>query len=195
MKFNNSIFSTCAVAVVMAVAVPQVAAQPKTKQVELFGITLKNADREQLRQAFKQNGMKAVREDKLYWVDTYNAEGVLEGASEFSAGYVSATGKFAFAEYKFAGFMDTQLVGKVISMVSVKYGRPSAQSGDYGLGPVTATWNIGQDMKIEVSRSWPDTTALLKFIDSAANKQMRVEIDAEMKTQERQKAKSQNKAF
>jgi hypothetical protein len=171
------------------------AADQKVKQVELFGVSLKSADREQLRQLFKQNGMQPTREDKNYWVDTYNAQGVLEGASEFKAGYVAATDKFAFAEYTFSGFMDTELVGKVINMVSTKYGRPSSKNGSNGLGPVTAKWSVGQGMQIEVSRGWPDTTTFLTFVDSAANKQMKAEIESVKNAQEGQKAKSQSKAF
>lgn len=91
--------------------------------------------------------------------------------------------------------MDTQLVGKVINMVAIKYGRPSSQNGNYGLGEMTAKWNMGQGMLIEVSRGWPDTTTYLKFIDSSANKQMSAEIDAEKNAQATQKAKSQSKAF
>ena len=165
------------------------------KQLELFGVTLKNATRDQLRQAFKQNGLKVTREDNNYWVDAYNAEGVLDGASKFQAGYVSASGKFAFAQYTFSGFMDTQLVGKVINMVSTKYGRPASQQGNYGLGEVSAKWNMGQDMQVVVSRGWPDTTTFLEFVDLSARRQMNAEIDAEKNAQVTQKAKSQSKAF
>ncbi len=96
------------------------AADPRP--LELFGVTLKGAARDQLRQVFKQNGLRATREENGYWVDTYDAHGVLEGASDFQAGYIVASGKFAFAQYTFASFMDTQLVAKVIKMVATKYG-------------------------------------------------------------------------
>jgi hypothetical protein len=172
---------------------PAVAADQKP--LELFGVSLKGATRDQLRQTFKQNGLRAKREDNNYWVDTYDAKGVLDGASDFQVGYVLATGNFAYAQYTFSGFMDTQLVGKVISMVATKYGRPASQSGNYGLGEVSAKWNMGQGMFIEVSRGWPDTTTYLNYIDSSANKQMNVEIDAEKKAQATQKAKAQSKAF
>lgn len=195
MKCKNIFISVVTFAVVLFSVLPVAAADHKDQQLELFGTSLKSATRDQLRQAFKQNGLKATREDNNYWVDTYNAQGVLDGASTFQAGYVAATGKFAFTEYTFSGFMDTQLVGKVINMVQTKYGRPSSQSGNYGLGPVTAKWRMGQGMQIEVSRGWPDTTTFLKFIDSPAYKQMQAEIDSENKAQERQKAMSQNKAF
>lgn len=172
---------------------PAIAADQKP--LELFSVPLKGATRDQLRQTFKQNGLRTKREDNNYWVDTYDAQGVLEGASDFQAGYVSATGKFAYAQYTFSAFMDTQLVGKVINMVAIKYGRPSSQSGNYGLGEVRAKWNMGQGMLIEVVRGWPDTTTYLKFVDPSANKLMNAEIDSEKRTQATQKAKAQSKAF
>jgi len=164
-------------------------------RLELFGVSLKGATRDELRVAFKQNGLKATREEDRYWVDTYAAEGVLEGANEFSAWYVAATGKFAYAEYSFPGFVDTQLVGKVIEMVSTKYGRPTSQRGDYRLGEVIAKWSMGQDMQIVVSRGWPDTTTTLRFIDLPAERQMNTEISSETNRQKVQKAKSQSNAF
>lgn len=186
-------FIAATAAVIAISAMPATAAEPKP--LELFGVALKGATRDQLRQTFKQNGLRATREENNYWVDTYDAQGVLDGASDFQAGYVAATGKFAYARYTFPGFMNTQLVGKVINMVTIKYGRPSSQSGSYGLGEVTAKWNMGQGMQIEVSRGWPDTTTYLSFTDSAAYNQMLAEIDAEKKAQATQQVKAQSKAF
>jgi hypothetical protein len=165
------------------------------KPLELFGVTLKGASRDQLRQAIKQSGMHATREDNSYWVDTYDPLGVLEGATNFNAGYVAATGRFAFAQYTFSTFMDTQLVTKVINMVSTKYGGPDSLTGNAGLGPVTAKWNVGQGMQITVSRGWPDTTTYLLFTDAATNSQMLAEIEAHKKADATQKAKAQTKAF
>jgi hypothetical protein len=183
-----------ATAVVIATSTT-VATAAEPKSLELFGVTLKGTSRDQLRKAFKQNGLRPTREENGYWVDTYDTQGVLDGASQFQAGYVAATGKFAYAQYTFNGFLDTQLVGKVINMVSTKYGRPSSQRGNYGLGEVSAKWNMGEGMQIEVSRGWPDTTTYLSFTDSSAYNQMRAEIDAEKQAQVTQQAKAQSKAF
>lgn len=163
--------------------------------LELFNTPLKDAKRDQLRQVFKQGGMSAIREDHRYWVDTYNSNGVLDGASKFEAGYLSKTGQFAYARYTFPGFMKTDLVKNVIDLVKSKYGKPSTLQGRYALGPVTATWNVAQNMKIEVSRGWPDTTTYLAFVDSAAKRAMQAEIDAERQKQEQQKARAQSQAF
>lgn len=168
---------------------------PAAAHLELFGVPLKGATRDQLREALKRNGMRATREDDRYWLDFYDATDVLEGASEFYAGYVSATGRFAFAQYEFPAFMDTRMVERVVNMVSTKYGAPSSVKGRYGLGEVQAWWNLEGGMEIEVSRGWPDTTTYLTFIDTAADAEMRSEIDAEKAAQERIKAEAQSHAF
>lgn len=167
----------------------------KSNQLELFGLPLKGASREQLRQALKQNGMRAKREENNYWIDLYDPKGVLDGATRFSVGYVSRTGQFAFAEYSFEAFMDTGLVEKVINLVASKYGRPTSLKGNYGLGSVNAKWIMGQGMQIEVSRGWPDTTTFMRFIDSNAYQQMQSEIDSEKNAQTQKRAKEQSKAF
>ncbi|WP_322995584.1 hypothetical protein [Castellaniella sp.] len=184
-----------AAAIFIASTMPTMNAMAAAPSLELFGTQLKNAKRDQLRQVFKQGGMSAVREDLRYWVDTYNSNGVLEGASQFEAGYVSKTGQFAYARYTFPGFMNAGLVKNVIDLVASKYGQPASKRGRYDLGPVTATWKVAQNMKIEVSRGWPDTTTYLAFIDNAANQAMDAEIDAERKRQKQQKAQAQSKAF
>lgn len=190
---RRSSFVAVTFAAMLCMAVPAIGAGKEP--LKLFGVTLKAATRDQLRQAFKQSGLRVIREDSRYWADEYDASGILDGASKFTVGYVEATGKFAFAKYTFAGFMNTQLVGKVINMVTMKYGRPSSQSGSYGLGQVTAKWAMGHGMQIEVSRGWPDTTTLLTFRDINAEHQMAAEIKANDKANQRQKAKEQSNAF
>jgi len=63
---SSKVFVASTVAAVMLSALPAAAADKKVQQLELFGISLKNAEREQLRQAFKQNGLHPTREDKNY---------------------------------------------------------------------------------------------------------------------------------
>lgn len=174
----------------------QSALTEKSKQsIELFGTPLKEATRSQLRDTFKKGGLQTIRENDSYWTDIYDASNVLDGASELRVWYVMASGKFAGAEYTFPAFMDKELVKKVINMVATKYGPPTSQNGNYALGNVKATWNMGNGMKIEVSRGWPDTTTLLAFIDHSANAQTQQEIALEKKKQEQEKAKAQSHAF
>lgn len=188
----------------MLFAVPQVAqAQAKAKPapkaaapaLELFGTPLKGVNRSTLREALRKGGMRPTREDDRYWVDQYDASAVLDGASEFSAGYVYASGEFAFARYRFNAFMDTGLVTKVADMVINKYGPPSKREGDARLGEVRYQWNLPQGMRIEVRRGWPDTTTYLVYTDNAANARMEAEIEETRKQADQEKARSQSHAF
>lgn len=176
-------------------ACPRVEQPEKTLQLELFGIPLKSATRDNLRQAFKRHGLLVIREDDKHWIDAYDARGVLTGASVFIAGYVDATNRFAFAAYTFTDHKDTQLVSRVVELVSMKYGRPSAQSGDYELGPVSAEWDMGQGMGIMVCRGWPDSTTALIYRDATAYKEMRAEMESEGIAQERQRTPPQEKSL
>lgn len=193
-----------ALAVLMSVsATPAHAQQNKAKATakanaptaELFGVPLRGAKRDALRAAFREGGLQATREEDNYWVDLYDASGVLEGASEFSAGYVHATNEFAFARYTFQGFMDLELVSKVATMVINKYGQPAKREGNTGLGGVKYQWNLAQGIRLEVSRGWPDTTTYLTYTDTKTYAAMKAEQDANQKQADQDKARAQSHAF
>ena len=155
----------CASLTASAAAPPK---QGSSKTLELFGMKLKGSDRQQLRAALAKGGLRPIRVNDNYWVDTYNAKGALEGASSFAAGYVQRSNVFAFGQYQFDAFMDTGLVTRVATMVAHKYGPPSSKVGNDGLGEVTYTWNLPEKMVIRVLRGWPESTTYLKFVDPAA---------------------------
>jgi hypothetical protein len=161
----------------------------------LFGVPLKGQTRTQLRQVFKAHGMTPTREDESYWYDEYDPHSILKGASEFGVGYVSATQRFALAEYTFPGSSDAELVTRIIAMVQAKYGPPSTMTGNVAVGPVLAIWYFPNDMAISVSRHWPDTTTYLEYIDHPARLAMDAEIDAEKHRRAQQDANSQNSAY
>lgn len=165
------------------------------KPVELFGTPLKGASRDQLRTAIKAVGLQPEREDDRYWIDKYDVNGALEGATKMLAAYVGATRKFAYVEYTLPSRMDTKQIGRIVKMVSTKYGRPSSQSGNFDLGDVSVKWNLGQGIQLEVLRGWPDTTTYMRYSDSANYKQMRAEIEANEEADTAAKAKAQSKAF
>lgn len=75
----------------VAVASSSVMAAP-----QLFNTELKGATRDQIRAVLQNTDVKAVREDNNYWVDKYNSNGVLQGATELNFGYTS-NGEFAYA--------------------------------------------------------------------------------------------------
>ena len=161
---------------------------------QLFNIELKGATRDQIRSVLQNTDVKAVREDNNYWIDKYNSNGVLQGASELNFGYTS-NGKFAFAQYKFPVFMDSGKILEVANLVSSKYGQPSQRSGNPNLGEASYTWNFKSGMSITAYRGWPDTTTFLQFKDKTNYSKMNNEIDAEEKRQFQQKAQQQQSAF
>lgn len=181
--FGNGLVVCSLVASVPAIAAPQ-----------LFNTELKGATRDQIRLVLQNTDVKAVREDNNYWIDKYNSNGVLQGATELNFGYTS-NGKFAFAEYKFPVFMDSGKVVEVANLVSSKYGQPSQRSGNPNLGNASYTWNFKNGMNITVSRGWPDTTTYLNFKDKTNYSKMDAEVDAEKNRQLKQKAQEQHSAF
>jgi len=181
--------------VVLAATLSGASAFGAPQSIEMFDTPLKGAKRDQLRQVFKKNGMIPTREDSSYWVDLYDSNRMLQGATHFEVGYTMKAEEFAYARYTFPGSMNTGLVKDVIDLVVSKYGQPSKKNGQYHLGPVTATWMLGKNMKIEVSRGWPETTTYLSFIDIKSYSDMKLEMDNYEKKIKQQKAKEQGKAF
>ena len=161
---------------------------------QLFNTELKGATRDQIRSVLKNTDVKAVREDNNYWIDKYNSNGVLQGATDLNFGY-SSNGKFAFAEYKFPAFVDSGKIIEVANLVSSKYGQPSQRSGNPNLGEASYTWNFKSGMSIRAYRGWPDTTTFLQFKDKTNYSKMNTEIEAEDKRQFQQKAEQQRSAF
>jgi hypothetical protein len=152
-------------------AVAQEHPGPADTHLELFGVPLKGATRGQLREALKRHGMRAIVEDDRMWADVYDPTGVQKYASIFYAGYVSATGRFAIAQYEFPatkGTFDNVITGEaVVAMVSAEFGAPSSVNRHFGAeGGMRALWNFEGGMAIEVSSGWPDTTTYLTFIDT-----------------------------
>lgn len=173
----------------------RVAEQAKSP-LKLFGEGLKGATRADLEPAIKKAGLTVHggQEGNTWWYDKYDVNGQLKGAATLLVGY-TGEGRFAVAEYTFPGDMDTGLVGKVIDMVRSKYGDPSSQDGSYDVGNVTAFWEVGDGMEIEVSRGWPDTTTHMDLVDISQNKRMKSELKKQKEQEQAAQAKKQSNAF
>lgn len=185
-------FALSAVALVLFCAAPlALAAEP----LALFGTPLKGATRAELRQALPKAGLTPTRVDDGYFCDTYQTDGVPQGASQLTVCYTEDNNAFASAEYTFTAFMDTGLVKRVIDTVAQKYGRPGSVSGNYGLGNVTARWTMPQGMEIRVTRGWPDTTTYLDLIDRTNNDRMQAQMKAASASRLKQQAQKDSSAF
>lgn len=89
--------------------------------VELFGVELAQASRDQLRGAIKNAGVKLVREagDDAFF-DTYEADSLMPGAKFLYLGFTKKDRQFAFAEYRFSGLSNEPLLQRL----KQKYGQP-----------------------------------------------------------------------
>jgi hypothetical protein len=181
-------------ALMVAVAGPALAA-PKSAPVELFGVTLKGATREQLRAALKRGGVKATREDDDHWCDQYDPSAVLEGATQLNVCYVRKSAAFALAGYTFNSFMDSEQVTRISKLVSGKYGAPASHQGNDGLGEVTYRWSVPGGIDVWVERGWPDTSSTLVYMDRGAKAQLDGEQAVVQAAQNASKARAQSKAF
>ena len=155
--------------------------------IEMYGVRLSSATRDVMRQALHLHGIKPVREDSRYWVDVYDAKGLIRGASQFYVGYATATQKLAFAEYAFASFMDSSHTQQIVSMVTAKYGPPTETVGQLPMGAYTARWRMSEGMQIQVVREWPETSTYLKFINQPVDLEMKAELDEEMRARQKTK--------
>lgn len=171
------------------------AAHAQAGPLTLFGVDLSQAQRAALREAVKQAGLRPTRVDDRYYCDKYDVNGRLDEAQTLLICYTGGDDRFAYAQYEFPAFMDTELVGRVIDMVKLKYGRPDRMSGRVALGPVQAVWQQGEGMRVEVSRGWPDTTAYLSLIHGPNKDRLEAQIEAQKAQQQRQKAQRQSNAF
>jgi len=168
---------------------------PSAAGIQVLGVTLNTATRNEARSTMKAQGAIAKREDDRYWYDLYDPSSLLQGASQLSVGYSIRTNKLAFVQYEFPAFMETEKVKEVGDMVAQKYGHPSSATGNIGLGPVEYDWNLNGGVKLTVSRDWPDTTVYMTYQIPAAFKQMQAEMAENNKEQKQQSAKKQSNAF
>ncbi len=164
--------------------------------LKLFGVNLKGITRDQLEPVLTKAGLTPHNGHvgAKWRFDEYDVNGRLKGASELDVGYTSDN-RFALAEYTFPSVMDPGQVRRIIDVVKKKYGQPSSVNGPYGLGSVTAYWNVGRGMRIEVKRGWPDTTTYLDLIDVKAYAAMKRSMAEQKAKQKAGRAKEQSNAF
>jgi hypothetical protein len=164
-----------------------VAAEEEGPWIEMYGVRLSSATRDSMREALRMYGVKPTREDARYWVDVYDARGLIRGASQFYLGYAAATQKLAFAEYAFKSFMDSGHTQQIVNRVTAKYGPPSETVGQLAVGAYTARWRLAEGMQIQVVREWPETSTYLKFINPEVDLEMKAELEQEFNARQKSK--------
>ncbi|MDJ0832223.1 MAG: hypothetical protein QNJ69_01800 [Gammaproteobacteria bacterium] len=125
---------------------------------QLFGISLQDATRDQLRSAVKNSGVELIREggDQAFF-DIYDSKNLLPGSVHLYLGFVKQDQSFAFAEYAFNGLRQPQLLQRL----SAKYGQPQLKQGKY-LSDQSHVWQSGQ-ISISLSYDWQNYQTRLTY--------------------------------
>ena len=174
---------------------PKSSIKSKTSgRLKLFGVSLLNPNRKTLENAIKKAGLTPIKAGPNYYCDSYRVNGQLSGASKLYVCYTQ-NNRFANAQYVFPTFMNTELVKRVITMVSDKYGKPESINGNYNLGDVTAYWYFGSNEEIKIFRGWPSTSVYLNLRNIPNYRRFLYELHKQKENKIAKKAKSQSGAF
>ncbi len=125
---------------------------------QLFGVSLQDANRDQLRSAVKNSGVELISEagDQAFF-DVYDSKNLLPGSVHLYLGFVKQDQTFAFAEYAFNGLRQPQLLQRL----SEKYGKPRVKQGKY-LSDQSHIWQSGE-ISISLSHDWQNYQTRLTY--------------------------------
>ncbi|MBC8211622.1 MAG: hypothetical protein H8E21_11205 [Gammaproteobacteria bacterium] len=131
--------------------------------VELFGVELTTATRDQFRVALKKSGAKVLKQTGVAGLyDTYLAGSLLHNAQQLHVGFTKGSKKFAFAEYEFYGLKQPELLFRL----QAKYGLADTTKGKF-LSDYTYRWQNG-DVAIALYQDWAaHKTRLTYYIQDA----------------------------
>lgn len=146
-----------------------------TQGVELFGVELTTAKRQDLRQAIKSSQLVPIREEDTYPYDLYDPSAWQQGATEMALGYTLDQQDFAVAEIAYRSVNDTEQVRQIAERVRQDLGPWQRVLGRRAHGPVEFEWRRGE-LRVLVHRGWPDTTTYLVYELTPNLKLMQAEI-------------------
>lgn len=160
------------------------------KAVDLFGMQLQDASRNQLRNALIKSGVRLISEagDAVFY-DTYNSEQVLLNSTHLYLGFVKQDGKFAFAEYEFNGLQQQAMLQKLIA----KYGKAQKSNGKY-LTDATWTWQINSII-ITLKTDWQAYKTRLTYYNPVMLKRLKQEQQAYLAGVDRQQSNFPEQAY
>lgn len=138
--------------------------------LELFGVELESASRDQLREAVKQAGLVLIREGgDEEWFDVYDSSAVMAGSSRLYLGFVKQDQRFAFAEYEFNG-LDP---GPVLRNLTRKYGAADTRKGRFA-SDTSYRWQL-DGVQIRLRSDWQNYKTRLSYVIPANLASLRAE--------------------
>ena len=129
--------------------------------LELYGIQLESASRDELRAAVKQAGALVIQEaGEADWFDVYDSSAIVEGSSKLFLGFVREDQRFAFAEYEFPGLNAAHLVNRL----NARYGKADIRSGRY-VSDRGYRWEK-DGIQIQLENDWQNYKTRLSYIET-----------------------------
>lgn len=139
--------------------------------LELFGLQLESASRDELRAAVQQSGATLISEgNDQRWFDVYDSSTILPGSRRLFLGFVRSNGAFSFAEYEFAGLNARRL----LAMLESRHGAADeVRKGDF-ISDEHYLWTR-DGISIELYSDWSNYRVLLSYRENANLQQLQAE--------------------
>jgi hypothetical protein len=160
--------------------------------LQMFGVRLSTATREEMRQAIRSEGLAVQREDEAFTEDIYEASNLMPGLLLLKFSYARDSQKLARVDYVFTTFSDNAHAGELMTRIESRFGRPQRVTGREESGPYHAFWRLPDQMEVFVGREWPEKTTYLKFFNVAVMASSGVDVQRDMAQQRPAKAQNPN---
>ncbi len=158
--------------------------------LDLFGLDLAAARRDQMRAEVKKTGAKLVSEaGKDAFYDIYEGDSLLHNAQRLYLGFVKKDQRFAFIEYEFNGLRQPTMLARL----TTRYGKPQSQPGRY-LTDTRYQWRV-DGVQISLYQDWPAYKTRLSYIQPQALQQLRAEQQTYARNQRKQRLVYNEKAY
>jgi hypothetical protein len=135
--------------------------------LQMYGVRMSTATREEMRRAIRQQGLVAEREDEAFEEDIYEASHLMPGLLQLKFTYTREGQKLARVDYVFAAFSDNAHAGELTHRVQKRFGRPAQVTGYEEGGPYHALWRLPDQIELFVGRAWPQKNSYMKFFNVA----------------------------
>ena len=131
--------------------------------LELFGVTVNNINREQLREAIRNTGAEVIREaGDDNWYDIYNMAVNFKQSKQLLVGYEKINGNLAFIEYH----LPYQNLSSMLKRLQLKYGKETQEYGRFE-SDTRFVWNV-DGIRIELSQNWEKNIGQLIYSQPAS---------------------------
>lgn len=150
-----------------AAPTPPVSAGHGEGWLQMYGVRLNTATREEMRRAIRKQGLVAEREDEAFDEDIYEASHLMPGLLQLKFAYTPEGQKLARVDYVFAAFSDNAHAGELTHRVQKRFGRPAKVTGYEEGGPYHALWRLPDQIELFVGRAWPQKNSYMKFFNVA----------------------------